>query len=105
MRFNFEFRCDNSAQPVKCTEGHFVSVDKLSCEICPKGYKCPVEGLDSPLLCSNGTYQNNTGQAACLQCPAGYGCDNLASEPLECSQGQYSLLGMSECLYCPAGFR
>lgn len=88
-----------------CVDGTHPAIDKLSCETCPKGHKCPVNGIETPILCSNGTYQNETGQNVCLQCPAGYGCENPAESPKECNQGQYSLLGMSECLHCPAGFR
>lgn len=98
-------RCDDATAPMKCISGNYASVDDLSCVPCPKGYKCPVDGLETPLLCNNGTYQNGTGNTECIPCPAGMSCENPGGNPVICSVGQYSIEGMSECLQCPAGFR
>ena len=42
-------------------------------DVCPIGSFCP-QGSTLPLLCSNGTYGNETGLALCHECPAGYYC-------------------------------
>ena len=41
---------------------------------CWPGYYCPA-GSSIPLLCENGTYQQQAGQAFCDVCPAGFYCD------------------------------
>ena len=88
-----------------CSSGSFSSSDKLSCELCPAGHYCPTDGLAAPILCVNGTYQNETGETSCLQCPAGKLCLPVSSTPSDCPNGTYSSLGVAECLTCPSGHR
>ena len=77
----------------------------MNCEGCPLGHSCEADGLSYPTRCLNGTFQNKVNATACLLCPAGYACVSVFEEPVSCSDGMYSLLGMMECLVCPAGFR
>ena len=98
-------RCNDGVDAVMCSSGSFSSADKLSCELCPAGHYCPTDGLAAPILCVNGTYQNETGETSCLQCPAGKLCQPVSSTPSDCPNGTYSSLGVAECLACPSGYR
>ncbi len=98
-------RCIHPSTAVPCPKSTYVSVDKASCVPCIAGHYCPTEKLDAPVLCINGTYQNETGQDACKQCPAGQGCPSVTGNPIDCQNGTYSQLGMAECLPCPSGHR
>ena len=64
----------------------------------PNGFPCPVghfclEGSASPQICPSGTYQDAMRRADCVECPAGFYCDN-ALEPVvnytqyECLRGR-----------------
>ena len=48
-----------------------------------------------------GTYQPNTGNDTCAQCPAGYECTSNSSTP--CSPGSFSTLGHMTCDSCSQG--
>ena len=78
-----------------CPEGQTTSTP--STHPCPLGHYCP--GGDSfPRPCHNDTYQNATGQSACLACPPGYFCDpsdGSVITPKPCPKGSY----------CPNGKR
>ena len=60
---------------------------------CPVGHFC-VEGSANFEICPSGTYQDLTTQGDCIECPAGYYCDN-SIEPISnytkyaCPQGKY----------------
>ena len=56
---------------------------------CPIGHYCPI-GTTEPLPCHPGTYSDNTRQAVCDECPAGYYC--LANSTTYTTQ------------VCPAGY-
>ena len=77
----------------------------MSCKDCPIGHGCPVDGLDAPILCTNGTYQNETKQDQCLVCPAGYMCISIDVAPTVCPTGLYSIAGVMYCAECPSGHR
>ena len=97
--------CADRINAVACSAGTFVSADKLSCEQCLAGYYCPVDKMDAPVICSNGTYQNVTGQTSCIQCPAGQRCPSVAGVPIDCEIGTYSPVATNECMSCPSGHR
>ena len=61
--------------------------------------------MESPRLCSNGTYANITGSSGCETCPAGYKCGDPRMSPTPCPDGSYSGAGALYCLECPAGYR
>ena len=63
-------------------------------DICPVGHFCP-QGSERPLPCEAGTYNNGTGRATCLVCPARYYClaQAVTYENTPCPAGYY----------CPAG--
>nr|XP_047130962.1 uncharacterized protein LOC100202447 isoform X1 [Hydra vulgaris] len=96
--------CADKINPLKCLKGTYAASDQMTCEGCPLGHSCEVDGLSYPTRCSNGTYQNKVNKTSCYLCPADYSCINNIEEPVKCSDGMYSLLGMIECLVCPAGF-
>ena len=99
------FSCPEASSTVPCLVGNYVSGDKLSCEPCPAGSYCPENLLDSPIVCTNGTYQNETGQASCNPCPAGQSCLSVFSSPVDCPDRTYSDVGVSQCIPCPSGYR
>ncbi len=97
-------RCTNRVDAVACLKSTYVSVDKMSCDLCIAGHSCPEDKLDNPVPCTKGTYQNDTGQLTCDPCPAGKGCASTSSTPFDCQNGTYSPEGVSECLACPSGY-
>ena len=88
-----------------CPEGQKVSnpIDN----ICPVGYFC-TEGTMEAMLCQNGTYQNEIGQAVCKICPAGFVC-NTEQKPSTyfnetiCPKGHYCPPGCLIPVPCPYG--
>eukprot|EP01135_Chromosphaera_perkinsii_P006890 Nk52_evm45s621 gene=Nk52_evmTU45s621 len=71
--------------------------------LCSAGKYCPA-GTVSELECAAGTYNPNTGQAACLDCPAGKLCATKAlTAPGECPKGHYCPLKTAIAVPCPAG--
>jgi hypothetical protein len=46
-------------------------------------------GSTEPQRCSDGTYSNSTGAAACTPCPAGFYCSVQATSPVVCPAGRY----------------
>ena len=97
-------RCINGVK-LSCENGTYASSDKTSCLSCTKGTYCPSAQLDSPVACSNGTYQDEIGQLQCKECPAGKKCPTASGTPVTCDNGTYSLLGISGCSICPSGHR
>ncbi len=77
----------------------------MSCGPCPAGYRCPNNQMAAPVACVNGTYQNETSQSTCLDCPGGFSCLRVDEKPVECGSGQYSPVGVSMCMVCAAGHR
>ena len=65
-----------------CNEGYYcpggqTTSNPVGLE-CTIGHYCP-EGSWEPMLCGNGTFNDQTMQSECEICPAGYYCD-----PYEC---------------------
>ena len=101
----FSRSCTDKMTPQPCAAGAYSSADGLSCDQCPKGFYCPTSKTVYPLKCANGTYQNQTGQQVCLDCPAGHRCPIVDVTPEECANGYYSTTGIDECLSCIPGHR
>ena len=69
---------------------------------CPLGMYCP-EGTAVPVMCENGTYQDQQGQSSCKTCPSRKYCDPFELgvgnndtgiiTPLSCPVGHYCPLG------------
>lgn len=59
---------------------------------CTLGHYCPA-GFDYPIACQPGTFQNQTAQDTCQDCPEGYYCDTTldtnAYQPRKCPPGYY----------------
>ena len=56
--------------------------------ICPAGFKCP-QGSKWPQPCVPGTYNNESGQAVCKDCPEGFYCSGNTTSPAVCPAGYY----------------
>ena len=97
--------CLNKSSPTSCAIGTYAAPDQMSCETCPKGSRCPSASMASPIQCVNGTYQNDTGQSTCHDCPGGYSCLNAENTPVPCNAKEYSSVGVAACSACPAGHR
>ena len=73
---------------------------------CPTGYYCPA-GTSTPKPCDAGTYQINTNQIECLECPEGSYCTSNTTDPNDylCPQGYYCPKGttFSTKYPCPLG--
>ena len=70
---------------------------------CPAGFYCPLAGVSSPIICSDGTYSAAAGlSAACPACDAGYFCPNTTVR-LPCNAGDYCPAGSNASAPCPAG--
>lgn len=55
-----------------CAAGYYCpagsSIDRTESRRCRKGYFCPA-GSFNETICPAGTYQNDQGQSACIDCP------------------------------------
>eukprot|EP00163_Fabomonas_tropica_P011852 TRINITY_DN227_c0_g2_i1.p1 TRINITY_DN227_c0_g2~~TRINITY_DN227_c0_g2_i1.p1 ORF type:complete len:7500 (+),score=2428.07 TRINITY_DN227_c0_g2_i1:177-22676(+) len=93
-------------------------------DACPAGKYCPV-GSAQPLGCAPGTWQPNTGNDTCFDCPVGYYCPANSTTINNCPEGYYcpqrtggafdnacppgtygnrtNLGAQSECNPCPPG--
>ena len=56
--------------------------------VCPSGHHCPV-GVDYPIPCPAGTYQDERGNDTCKACPAGSYCEGNTTTPEDCPPGHY----------------
>ncbi len=74
---------------------------------CPMGHFCPT-GTSSPLGCPPGTYNNQTGQSNCTECPASYYCPGNTSTywSFPCPTGHYCPPGTEymDQYPCPLGY-
>lgn len=71
---------------------------------CPIGNRCP-QGSSEPIPCSQGTYQDMSGQSTCLSCPRGYICNIFSGTitPIPCGTGTMCPLGSSKAISCASG--
>ena len=67
--------------------------------VCPVGHFCPL-GSARPVGCSSGTYQDQTGQSNCIECPETYFCDALLATFFFSISGH----GVVMPSVCPAGY-
>lgn len=76
--------------------------DNVTGAICPVGHYCP-QGSSIYIICPAGNYTNETGQAECKVCPAGFQC--TGGDYLEpCPQGRYCPEGTGLTTQpCPIG--
>lgn len=103
---SFFCRCtDKSADPVACLQGSFAPSGSIECQECPIGSHCPSNRSEKHVPCSPGSYANETSLSQCLECPAGYFCQNPAESPVLCENGTYSIGNTANCTVCPPGFR
>jgi len=90
-----------------CKEGS--SMPNPSVEATDNGYPCPAgyfcqTGFVVEKPCEPGTYNPNTLQGACLDCPAGKYCPNFAmTAGITCIAGHYCPLKSISPQPCPAG--
>ncbi|CAC5381825.1 unnamed protein product [Mytilus coruscus] len=124
----------NPAASGPCTVGFYcptgMNISTPGEYTCPQGHYCP-EGSHLPVRCDSGTYQDETEQGTCKECPTGYFCDNVKAPVVlynssicpegyycpngtkydneyPCPTGTYSnytgLQMESDCLLCPGGY-
>ncbi|XP_038634722.1 multiple epidermal growth factor-like domains protein 11 [Scyliorhinus canicula] len=70
--------------------------------ICTRGNHCP-QGSGKPRPCPPGTFQDQVGQASCIQCPAGYFCHFTSDVDSDLSHGVLTPLPCPRGYYCPEG--
>lgn len=101
----------NAGLGTACASGEYLMLDTTAhnnrqglCVTCPRGYECPTETdvITKPKKCNRG-YYTGFGATACIQCPAGWYCDQPNVIPVPCPAGEYSSDGSYECQSCPAG--
>jgi hypothetical protein len=106
LYFLFVDSCsDGSKPPSICLKGTYSTAGQTVCTNCSKGFKCPSDGMDTQTACGNATYADQPMSVECKTCPAGYACPRTDQDPVECTNGKYSLGGSSECDICLAGHR
>ena len=72
--------------------------------ICPLGHFC-VGGVRAQ--CDLGSYQDQTGQTTCKQCPSGYWCNDPGLESFsgkQCPVGHFCVQSTKSAEKCPAGY-
>lgn len=90
---------------MECASGTYSKVGQANCSPCDLGNYCPTNKTGYPVPCTLGLYADVTGLSVCMDCPAGYKCENTSTSPVPCESGTYSLANRSECKQCPAGKR
>ena len=89
--------CSQSGLPTfetPCQAGYFcdLKAQNSTQNRCPVGHYCP-ENSGQPIKCVAGTYQNQTTQVTCVNCPSGFTCQEGQINPEVCPIG----------FYCPSG--
>eukprot|EP00930_Biecheleria_cincta_P075820 TRINITY_DN6301_c0_g1_i1.p1 TRINITY_DN6301_c0_g1~~TRINITY_DN6301_c0_g1_i1.p1 ORF type:complete len:1048 (-),score=135.39 TRINITY_DN6301_c0_g1_i1:1647-4790(-) len=105
---SFVFRDGTSQAPpdryADCSAGQILSMVSKRCEPCPPGYHAPTMGMQSCILCAEGTYQNSSASAhRCNVCPEGSFCGPGTSNPTPCGMGQSCPVGSAAPVNCTAG--
>jgi hypothetical protein len=82
----------------ECPEGSLANEEKstcILCKSCPEGSRVVVEcsghGRNdrSCEFCTQGSYQDQPNQGACLDCPPGFFCPDAATRKSTCQKGTY----------------
>jgi hypothetical protein len=82
-----------------CTAGSYTPTQYPS----PPGFYS-LSGAWQGTPCPAGTYNQQTGQSVCPQCPAGFLCTNVSTiSYTHCPPGAYCLAGSATSTPCPAG--
>ena len=130
----------STAAPVNCSKGQYQDQKgqrfckrcnygeyniqtgrSTKCDICPVGHSC-YASTAAPVKCSEGQYQNQTGERFCKRCsageyniqtgrstkcdvcPVGHRCYSSIAVPVKCSKGRYQdQKGQRFCKQCSAG--
>ena len=90
--------------PAVCTPGNYRSTLSL-CLPCPAG-SFSTASVDACTRCSQGTYQNLTGQTSCLPCPINQYSNSIApTSCTACKDTEYACYtGFPTCVPCPGGY-
>ena len=94
-----------------CPAGFASTPGSATCKACPAGTASP-SGSPICISCAVGTYNEETKQAQCKPCVAGYFCpvSGINKIPLEygtrytCSGGSFSAAGAKSCSLCPVNY-
>lgn len=98
---------------VTCNQGTFCPVGSASSSPCAPGTFNDQTQQQTCQNCPRGKFQDETGQTSCKTCTAGYYCSAGAAAALPCPGGTHAnqtilnltgyLSGLDECVTCPAG--
>lgn len=87
-----------------CPKGTFCQGGNANYQLCPIGYYCPFEGMNTFYNCPIGNYCPFEGMSQPLPCPSGYYCPNkMTIQPIVCPIGHYCSTGLSLPNPCPLG--
>jgi len=96
-----------TAATCTCNAGTYTTTAGASCVACPAGTANPnATNISACPACGLGTYQTNTGQTTCTNCPAGKDTattGNATNACTRCAGGMYSTGGGGACQSCPSG--
>ena len=94
-----------------CPSGTYAVSAATTCTAAPAG-AYTAAGATTPVKCPKGTFNDQTRQGACFDCPPGYYCPvtGISSNPnaygtkYTCGAGQYSTGGATACRSCAVNF-
>ena len=97
---------DGKISVTLCAAGYYCDHSGITWP-CEAGHRCP-EGSNDQIPCEPGSYQSQTLQSSCLNCPAGKYCEGLKTiSPTDCLEGYYCTEGTYSRYQhpCPPGYR
>ena len=81
------FECINGRKR-KCQERFYNPKKNEMCQKCDRANKCPIKGMDAPIPCPIGTYQNMPKRTFCIDCPERKRCNETELQrPESCPKG------------------
>ena len=93
----------SSSSACICKSGYYLPSGGSICIVCEKGKSCNNNKMTA---CALGTYQDQTGQSSCKNCPNNKSATKTgaksSSECTVCKAGTY--LSNGKCVSCPSGF-
>ena len=82
------YECINGRRR-KCNEGFYNPKKNQMCQKCNRGNKCPIKGMEAPIPCPIGKYQNMPKTTFCIDCPERKRCnESELQRPKSCPQGK-----------------
>lgn len=91
---------------IKCPRGYYCSDPTVAPKPCPAGTFSNLEyGIQSCMVCPDGSYTTTIASKTCTMCPKGYYCADPSKAPAKCPIGTFSnsTVGQLLCTPCPPG--